>query len=201
MNTKEKILNSALDLFAENGYHAVTVRDIAAKVGIKASSLYNHFESKQNILDELIKINIRYISNLKKTLCSQNTFVLKKNSNVDSFDIYFLDNSLKIIKLYFKDHKILKFRKLLSIEQCRNSTIASLYQEIFINSILEYESKFFKYLINENILLNKDPYILALEFYSPIFLLLHNKDKISRTNYESVEKHILNFKETYYAKG
>lgn len=201
MNTKEKILNSALDLFAENGYHDVTVRDIAAKVGIKASSLYNHFESKQNILDELIKINIKYISNLKKTLSSQNTFVLKKYSNVDSFDIYFLDNSLKIIKLYFKDHKILKFRKLLSIEQCRNSNMASLYQEIFINSILEYESEFFKYLIKENILLNKDPYILALEFYAPIFLLLHNKDKISRTNYESVEKHILNFKETYYAKG
>lgn len=201
MNTKEKILNSALDLFAENGYNAVTVRDIAAKVGIKASSLYNHFENKQNILDELIEINTKYIASFKNKLYSENKFIYKKFSNEDSFNIYFLDNSLKIIRLYFKDNKILKFRKLLSIEQCRNSSLASLYEEIFVNSVLEYESEFFKYLINKNILLKKDPYILAVEFYSPIFLLLYNKDTISHTNYESVEKHILNFKETYYTKG
>lgn len=201
MNTKEKILNSALDLFSENGYNSVTVRDIAAKVGIKASSLYNHFENKQSIFNELIEINIRYISTFTNTLYSKNKFNFKEYSDKDLFNIYFIDNSLKIIKLYFRNNKISKFRKLLYIEQSRNSSLASLYQKLFINSILEYESKFFGYLISQNILLNKDPYILALEFYSPIFLLLHNKDTISRANYERVEKHILNFKETYCMKG
>lgn len=201
MNTKEKILNSALDLFSENGYNSVTVRDIAAKVGIKASSLYNHFENKQSIFNELIEINIRYISTFTNKLYSKNKFNFKEYSDKELFNIYFIDNSLKIIKLYFRNNKISKFRKLLSIEQSRNSSLASLYQKLFINSILEYESKFFRYLISQNILLNKDPYILALEFYSPIFLLLHNKDTISRANYERVEKHILNFKETYCMKG
>lgn len=55
MTTKEKILNAALTLFSEKGYNAVSVRHIAAEVGIKASSLYNHFENKQDILHELVE--------------------------------------------------------------------------------------------------------------------------------------------------
>ena len=68
MNTKEKILNSSLNLFSTKGYNAVSVRDIASDVGIKASSLYNHFENKQNILDELIKVNVNYVSNFLKEI-------------------------------------------------------------------------------------------------------------------------------------
>ena len=41
-DTKERIQSEALRLFAENGYHAVTVEQIAADVGIKAPSLYKH---------------------------------------------------------------------------------------------------------------------------------------------------------------
>jgi AcrR family transcriptional regulator len=39
MNTKEKILREALDLFSVNGFEAVSMRDIASAVGIKESSL------------------------------------------------------------------------------------------------------------------------------------------------------------------
>ena len=41
-NTKETILFESLKLFADKGYDGVTVRDIAAEVGIKQSSLYKH---------------------------------------------------------------------------------------------------------------------------------------------------------------
>ena len=197
MNTKQKILDSALDLFSEQGYMAVSVRDIASKVGIKASSLYNHFENKQNIFNELVGINKKHIASFLKTVYSENTFYFNRCSDFESFNEHFLDISLRIIKLYFNDCTIIKFKKLLSIEQCRDASLSSLYQKIFINSILEYESKFFTHLMNENILIKKDPYILAIEFYSPIFLLLHNKEKISSTNYKYLEKHVLNFKETY----
>ncbi len=48
--TEERILDVAARLFYERGYHATTMRDLAAGVGIKAASLYNHFASKQEIL-------------------------------------------------------------------------------------------------------------------------------------------------------
>ena len=45
-NTKELILLEALKLFADKGYEGVSVRDIAAEVGIRQSSLYKHFDRK-----------------------------------------------------------------------------------------------------------------------------------------------------------
>ena len=49
-----KILREAALLFREKGYSAVTMRDLAAVLNIKASSLYNHISSKQEILQEVI---------------------------------------------------------------------------------------------------------------------------------------------------
>lgn len=54
LSRKEEIIATASCLFKEKGYNAVTVRDIAMAVGMKAASLYNHIDSKQEILATLI---------------------------------------------------------------------------------------------------------------------------------------------------
>ncbi len=51
---KEEIIKTATKLFKEKGYSAVTMRDIAKAMGIKAASLYNHINSKQHILRDII---------------------------------------------------------------------------------------------------------------------------------------------------
>lgn len=51
---KEEIIITSAVLFKEKGYSAVTVRDIAKAMGIKAASLYNHISSKQEILSNII---------------------------------------------------------------------------------------------------------------------------------------------------
>jgi AcrR family transcriptional regulator len=48
--TEQRILDVATVLFYEKGYHATTMREVAAGVGIKAGSLYNHFPSKEELL-------------------------------------------------------------------------------------------------------------------------------------------------------
>lgn len=53
VSTREKILNESLELFAENGYHGTSMREIAKAVGIKGSSIYNHFSGKEEIFSEL----------------------------------------------------------------------------------------------------------------------------------------------------
>lgn len=54
MNRKKQILKTAAQLFKERGYSAVTMRDLAAAMDMKAASLYNHISGKQEILATLI---------------------------------------------------------------------------------------------------------------------------------------------------
>lgn len=52
-STREKILSESLDLFSKKGYHGTSMREIAKAVGIKGSSIYNHFSGKEEIFSEL----------------------------------------------------------------------------------------------------------------------------------------------------
>ena len=51
---KEEIITVASQLFIEKGYNAISMRDIAQAMGIKAASLYNHINGKQEILSTII---------------------------------------------------------------------------------------------------------------------------------------------------
>ncbi|MEW5688238.1 MAG: helix-turn-helix domain-containing protein [Pseudomonadota bacterium] len=53
-SSRDRILDAALDLFATLGFDGTSMRQIAAAVGMRASSLYNHFDSKAAILGALI---------------------------------------------------------------------------------------------------------------------------------------------------
>ena len=74
---KEEIIQTSAILFKKKGFSAVTMRDIAKAMGIKAASLYNHIKSKQEILSEIII-----------SLAEQFTEQMKiiKNSNDSSID-------------------------------------------------------------------------------------------------------------------
>jgi AcrR family transcriptional regulator len=62
--TKPKISEIALHLFAERGYAAVSMRQIASKVGLQAGALYNYFPDKQTILADLLR---NHMENLLQT--------------------------------------------------------------------------------------------------------------------------------------
>jgi len=52
--TKQKILNTALILFAEKGYSSTTIEEIAKISKISKGLVYNHFKSKKHLLNEVI---------------------------------------------------------------------------------------------------------------------------------------------------
>ena len=74
---KEEIIQTSTILFKQRGFSAVTMRDIAKAMGIKAASLYNHINSKQEILSDIII-----------SLAEQFTQQMKviKNSNENNID-------------------------------------------------------------------------------------------------------------------
>ena len=51
--TTRRVLDAAAELFAQNGYDGVPLRAIAQQAGIRESSIYNHFQSKADILETL----------------------------------------------------------------------------------------------------------------------------------------------------
>src|SRR5262245_2395598 len=52
--TREAIIRAGMNLFAEYGYHASTLRKLAEQVGIEAGSLYNHMASKNELLSDML---------------------------------------------------------------------------------------------------------------------------------------------------
>ena len=53
--TKERILRTALELFAQNGYLGTSMNDIAGQLGFTKAALYKHYASKQEILDKIVE--------------------------------------------------------------------------------------------------------------------------------------------------
>lgn len=202
MNTKERIIYEALNLFSTKGFDAISVRDIAKAVGIKASSLYNHFKNKQDIFDTIIN---KYSEHVKKFLERINPSNigndLKLNNIKNPSDELFFKKSIDMFKFYLEDEYMIKFRKLLTIEQFKNHKIANLYNKLFIDDILNFQVKIFEVLMNSNILVKKDPYILALQFYSPVFLLFYKFENITDKERVSLINHISEFKDAYTMKG
>ena len=65
--TRSDVLRAAAKLFRNQGYAATTLRQIAEAVDVKAGSIYYHFDSKEQILDEVLDTGIRVVMNEVRT--------------------------------------------------------------------------------------------------------------------------------------
>ncbi len=75
---KTEIVNVSARLFKEKGYSAVTMRDIAQAMDIKAASLYNHITSKQEILVLIIiEIAEEFTAIMNEVVLSKETTISK----------------------------------------------------------------------------------------------------------------------------
>ncbi len=59
---RESILAAAVELFAEYGYHAAPLRDVARIVGIQAASIYHHYPNKQALLVEIMEVHMKRLN-------------------------------------------------------------------------------------------------------------------------------------------
>jgi TetR/AcrR family transcriptional regulator, cholesterol catabolism regulator len=75
---KDEIIKTAAKLFKKKGYSAVTMRDIAKTMGIKAASLYNHIQSKQDILKSIIIFIAEEFTTGMELIKASNTNSLEK---------------------------------------------------------------------------------------------------------------------------
>jgi len=75
---REEIIDAAVRLFNQNGYHATSMQDIARAVSIKKPSLYHHFESKEAILLEVLEESMNHlISEMEAVVASDGNCTTK----------------------------------------------------------------------------------------------------------------------------
>lgn len=175
MNTKDKIMYEALKLFAQKGYSDVYVKDIAMMVGIKAPSLYKHFKSKQEIFESCIEIFYKKMNEKRDIL------LLPRNSS--NSDMYLNKKREDIIKIakelfefYILDEIASNFRKMLIIDRYRESQINDLYEKIFLDEPIKYQTQVFSQLIPPKKLKSTSAEDIAKIFYSQIHFLLQKYD-------------------------
>jgi len=70
---REIILDAAVQLFAEYGYHAAPLRDIARIAGIQAASIYYHYPSKQALLVEIMQTYMQLLNNSTERIICEYT--------------------------------------------------------------------------------------------------------------------------------
>ncbi len=210
MTTREKILFESLNLFSVKGYDPVTVREIASAVGIKESSLYNHFKNKQDIFDSLINIystrweeifnQIQLTDEEGRIVPDERTVNMYKDMTNEEF----VKIAGSIYDYYMTDEINVKLRKILTIEQYRNKHLSDLFRKISFEESLDFQAELFKGLIAAGNFIEVDPYVLALEFFSPIFLIFYKFDKDSESINEGKKlfnKHIDHFNKIYGIKN
>jgi AcrR family transcriptional regulator len=100
---KEIIIEKAARLFREKGFGAASMRDIAETVGVEAASLYNHIQSKSEILQAIcFKIANEFISHLEDV--ERNTeSTLKKMETIIRFHIRMMLEQYEYV--YISDHE------------------------------------------------------------------------------------------------
>lgn len=125
-NNKEKIFDVSIDLFSEYGYDGVSIRQIAKEVGIKESSIYNHYKSKESILDAILEYYI-------DRMMSNDIPLSQASENLDvSFD-YFYESGLNAFASQLKDEKMSRITRIILIESYHNDKIKSFMKSSIIS--------------------------------------------------------------------
>lgn len=198
-DTKEVILTVALKLFSERGYDGVGVRDISKEIGIRESALYKHYSGKQDIFDSILKdIERRYQEEVSLFIPAESMAkILSVESDVreELFRI-----SITMFQFYLKTEYGSQLRRMLTMEQYRTSEAGKFFRKLIIDKGLDYISGVFTNLINDGVYVDADPMVMALQFYSPLYLLLCKYDNQPEKYEEALsflEKHITQFNKTY----
>ena len=176
MTTKERIADEALTLFAAKGFRGTTVKDIADAVGIKDASLYKHFKSKKEILNTIVEEAYVHMGNMSDSLG-----IPSGDGSLEEAAEFFrginretiIALGKEVFKFYLTDGYMSRFWKLANLEQYNNRDFYELYRRLFTEEGIEYQKNLFAEMIRMGAFREGDPEVMAYNFYSPIFLLLH----------------------------
>lgn len=165
-DTKERILLTALRLFARDGYEAVSVSDIAGELGMTKGALYRHYQNKRDIFESIVaRMERRDAEQANVHGVPEGTLEemreAYRNAEVDHIVAF----SKAMFRYWTEDDFSAQFRKMLTLEQFRSAEMGGLYQQYLASGPLGYMTGLL------DSLGFAQPQRAAVDFYAPMFLL------------------------------
>lgn len=166
--TKTRIPEVALELFAQNGYAGTSMSDIAARLGITKPALYRHVSGKHAILE-------RIVERMRETDYERAAEYEMPETEPDGFADAYLRTPVDRIRAYSiaqfrhwtEEPFSAQFRKMLTVEQYHDAEMARLYRNYLAAGPVEYMAAIFRRMADSD----AEAMQLALGFYGPMFLL------------------------------
>ena len=168
-DTKERILAAALDLFSQNGYAGTNIRELTASLGLVKSSLYKHFASKEEIWDSLLDEMIAYYD----ARFGSPEHLPPVPDSLEGL----VAMTMQMAGFTIRDEKVVKTRKLLTIEQFRDARARDLATKHFLTGLQEMFTPVFAGMMDQGLLRRDDPAMLAFAYTAPISALIHLCDR------------------------
>lgn len=199
-NTKQEILEAALDLFSTQGFEATSVSQIADAVGIRKASLYSHFASKQEILESLMTQVLEQYNkhSIFIHIDWDNAAFAEAKQNLSAEEVEQL--AFTQIRYILHDPLVSKARKMLTIEQFRNAQMAELQTKQNYTNVMKYFTNLMRFFIQRGKLKDGDAEIMAAQLCLPVSVWINLCDREPEREDEVIElvgRHIRQFFEMY----
>ena len=199
-NTRQEILETALELFSVKGYEATSVSQLADAVGIRKASLYSHFESKQEILDALVQEILEEYD--RHSLFARSDWddpaFTKDKQDITPEEA--LQMVLGHIRYILHDPRISKSRKMLTIEQFQNPKLSEMQTRQNYTNVMRYFTGMIRFLIRRGKLADNDPEIMAAQLCLPVSVWIDLCDREPEREEEVIkliERHVRQFFKMY----
>ena len=194
-DTKEKILQTALYLFALEGFEAVSISKIADEIDISKGALYKHFQNKRDIFNSLIERMNNYgdLNNLNIELPNKEESEELERYNQKVYEVL-KRHAVSFFNFWTEDPFARDFRRMITLEQFRNPEMNDLYQKFLVVGPVKKIEGIFESLHKMN------PKKLAYKFYSQIHLLISVSDSAESlvNSEELLLDHLDEFGERYF---
>lgn len=182
MTTKETLLKAAIQLFAEKGYKGTSIRTLAQAVGIKESSVYNHFKSKESILDAILDYQMEAFHG---SMPSEKILLEVFNKNLSPSEMWLqvADEFIKRMSPLMEPINVILANEMYVNEKCRtfiSETLFSKQKEITKTSLM--------YMFELGLLKEMDFDTIASQY---VYLMygLETEHRIMRLNGTDVDLH------------
>ena len=168
-DTKERILEAALEMFSQNGYAGTNIRELSASLGLVKSGVYKHYESKEAIWNALLDEMIAYYG--------EHFGSSEHLPPVPDSPEGLVTMTMQMVNFTVHDERIIMTRKVLTLEQFRDGRARELATKHFLTGLTEMFTQVFTGMMDKGLLRRDDPAMLAFAYTTPISALIHLCDR------------------------
>ena len=179
-DTKERILEAALEMFSQNGYAGTNIRELSASLGLVKSGVYKHYESKEAIWNALLDEMIAYYG--------EHFGSSEHLPPVPDSPEGLVTMTMQMVNFTVHDEKVIMTRKVLTLEQFRDVRARELATKHFLTGLTDIFTQIFSSMMDKGLLRRDDPEMLAFAYTAPISALIHLCDREPEKTEEAIRQ-------------